>query len=218
MPNRWIKEQYKSSERLEAAGVHGRDLWVRLLVTCDDHGRYHGDPRLIASACYPLNPDVPKCKQGLADLVDAKLLVIYEVAGKTYLQLRQWYERPRYKSRFPLVPEDISNRINAEDFSELQHAKALSPRHITTSTITYSAVEGFSGITPADMKVWGEAYPAINLTGELAKAAAWLKANPKNTKSNYDRFLTNWFARSQDRAPRAPGPRTNPDGSFKVAL
>jgi len=38
----------------------------------------------------------------------------------------------------------------------------------------------------------------------LASAAAWLVANPKNVKSNYARFLTSWFKRAQDRAPRHP--------------
>lgn len=49
--------------------------------------------------------------------------------------------------------------------------------------------------------VWKKAYPAIDVLGEMAKAAAWLLANPKNRKSNYARFLSNWLSRAQDRAP-----------------
>lgn len=49
---------------------------------------------------------------------------------------------------------------------------------------------------------WKEAYPALSLDAELAKASAWIIANPKNKKSNYARFLTNWLARAQDSAPR----------------
>jgi hypothetical protein len=48
---------------------------------------------------------------------------------------------------------------------------------------------------------WGEAYPALNIAEQIAKAASWLKANPKNRKSNYERFLVNWFSKAQDRAP-----------------
>lgn len=60
----------------------------------------------------------------------------------------------------------------------------------------------FHGITPADMKRWQEAHPALAIPDEIDRAAIWLKANPKNRKSNYERFLANWFTRNQDRAGR----------------
>ena len=49
---------------------------------------------------------------------------------------------------------------------------------------------------------WAEAYPAIDVKQEIARAEAWLLANQKNRKSDYLRFLTNWLSRAQDRAPR----------------
>ena len=49
-----------------------------------------------------------------------------------------------------------------------------------------------------------EAYPAINLEIETAKAQAWLDSNPKNKKSNLKRFLNNWFNTAQDRINRFP--------------
>lgn len=52
---------------------------------------------------------------------------------------------------------------------------------------------------------WSEAYPAVNVPAELAKASAWIMANPKNRKSNYARFLTNWLTRAQDNARPAKG-------------
>jgi hypothetical protein len=60
-------------------------------------------------------------------------------------------------------------------------------------------------ITAGDMARWATAYPALNLESEIAKAEAWLVANPKNRKSNNARFLTNWLSRAQDKAPRAAG-------------
>lgn len=58
----------------------------------------------------------------------------------------------------------------------------------------------WSGIPIKLSTSWDEAYPAVNVPAELAKAAAWLIANPKNRKSNYARFLTNWLSRAQDSA------------------
>lgn len=46
------------------------------------------------------------------------------------------------------------------------------------------------------------AYPAIDLAAEVAKAHAWVLANPKNRKSNWGRFLNGWLGKAQDRAPR----------------
>lgn len=53
---------------------------------------------------------------------------------------------------------------------------------------------------------WSKAFPAIDPEAEVAKAAAWLYANPANRKSNYVRFLTNWMSRAQDKAPRRSVP------------
>lgn len=67
-------------------------------------------------------------------------------------------------------------------------------------SVSWSADAGWQGITDADRQEWRTAYPACDLTGELAKAASWLKANPTRAhKSNWRRFLVSWLTRSQDR-------------------
>lgn len=59
------------------------------------------------------------------------------------------------------------------------------------------------GLSDALLSKWQDAYQAINVKTEIAKAEAWLLANPKNRKSDYVRFLNGWLSRAQDRAPRA---------------
>jgi hypothetical protein len=61
--------------------------------------------------------------------------------------------------------------------------------------------QGFKNLN-GHIAVWEAAYPAINVDGEIAKAAAWIVANPKNVKKQWGRFLNSWLSRSQDRAPR----------------
>lgn len=59
---------------------------------------------------------------------------------------------------------------------------------------------GFTGITDEDRKVWGDAYPGVNLVAELAKAHVYLRENPtKAGKRNWGAFLARWFARVQDK-------------------
>ena len=47
---------------------------------------------------------------------------------------------------------------------------------------------------------------ALDLAVEIAKADAWLSANPANAKSDGDRYLNGWLSRAQERAPRVGGP------------
>lgn len=49
---------------------------------------------------------------------------------------------------------------------------------------------------------WKVAYPAVDISAEIHAAFEWIRANPANQKSNYQRFLVNWLKRTQDRAPR----------------
>jgi hypothetical protein len=47
-----------------------------------------------------------------------------------------------------------------------------------------------------------EAYPAVDVPLEIKAMETWLMANPKNLKSNYERFIVTWLKKAQDKAPR----------------
>jgi hypothetical protein len=84
-----------------------------------------------------------------------------------------------------------------------------------TSAVSWSADAGWQGITPQDRTEWAEAYPGAAIDQELAKATAWLKANPaKAGKRNWRAFLVRWLGRCQDKGGtnREPGnrPQTGP--------
>ena len=57
----------------------------------------------------------------------------------------------------------------------------------------------FDGITERHLARWTEAYPAVDISGEIKRAAEWLLANPHKHKQRYGRFLVNWFGRTQER-------------------
>lgn len=57
-------------------------------------------------------------------------------------------------------------------------------------------------VDPDLIASWQQAFPALNVTQEVAKAELWINANTANRKSNYERFLFNWLNRAQDNAPR----------------
>lgn len=62
----------------------------------------------------------------------------------------------------------------------------------------------FIGIETEHEGKWSEAYPAVNIQAEIKRAALWLKTNPKKKKKNYERFLTNWLSRKQERGGGMP--------------
>lgn len=57
----------------------------------------------------------------------------------------------------------------------------------------------FEGISNDKKTQWAVAFPAVDIDLELKRAALWVMDNPSKRKSNWGRFLTNWFKRTQER-------------------
>ena len=78
------------------------------------------------------------------------------------------------------------------------------------SAVSWSADAGWEGITDTDRSEWAQAFPGAVLAQELAKATAWLKANPQRAgRRNWRRFIVGWLQRCQDKGGtnREPGRR-----------
>ena len=54
MPNRIIKESICRSEEIDSLSWFEEVLFYRLIVTCDDFGRYDGRTKIIKGSCFPL--------------------------------------------------------------------------------------------------------------------------------------------------------------------
>lgn len=78
--------------------------------------------------------------------------------------------------------------------------------------VSWSADAGWGGITDADRQEWRQAFPGAVLDQELAKATAWLKANPSRAgRRNWRRFLVGWLQRCQDKGGTNRTPGVRPD-------
>jgi hypothetical protein len=89
------------------------------------------------------------------------------------------------------------------------------------AAVSWSADAGWQGITDADRSEWAAAYPGAVIDQELAKATAWLRANPKRCgKRNWRRFLVGWLQRCQDKGGtnRTPGERPGVTGPAPVPM
>jgi hypothetical protein len=117
----------------------------------------------------------------------------------------------------PRIPDDPPPSFPDPNITRINTTKNIKP--IPKFTFTFE--EGFIGIPYEDMQRWIETYPAVFIAGEIKKAAEWLRSNPTKRKSNYRRFLTNWFSRTQERggttgyhppvARPAPKPAATPE-------
>ncbi len=115
MPTRYLKPGIRDSERIEAVSISDAEiLYYRLLVTVDDFGRTDARPLMVKSACFPirLRATADKCMQWMQELDKSGLIALYEVEGKSYLQITKWDNTPRAtSSKFPDPPADVYKRM-----------------------------------------------------------------------------------------------------------
>jgi hypothetical protein len=59
------------------------------------------------------------------------------------------------------------------------------------------------GLSQETLTSWSQAFPHVDVPAELARAAAWVAANPTNRPRSWSRFLVGWLGRAQDKAKGA---------------
>lgn len=115
MPTRYLKPGIRDSDRIEAVlDPNAEILFYRLLIVVDDFGRTDARPLMVKSECFPIRMrvDADKCMQWLKMLDSARLIGLYEVDGKPYLQIAKWDNKPRAQSsKFPEPSADVYKRM-----------------------------------------------------------------------------------------------------------
>jgi hypothetical protein len=105
LPTRYLKPGIRDSARIEAIQFPDAEiLYYRLIVSVDDFGRTDARPLMVKALCFPirLRATADKCMQWLQDLVNSGLISVYEVNGKSYLQVTKWDNKPRAEhSKYP---------------------------------------------------------------------------------------------------------------------
>lgn len=119
MPNRIIKESICRSDSIDSLSWFEEVLFYRLIVVCDDFGRFDGRPAIIKGACFPLKDDITKrhISEAIERLSTVGLVRGYEVQGRPYLQLTTWdcHQQIRAKkSKYP-SPDGTCNQLISDD-------------------------------------------------------------------------------------------------------
>lgn len=136
MPNRIIKESICTSESVEQLTPFEETLFYRLIVKCDDFGRYYADARILKGNLFPLKTLTNKqLEAAVSSLASAGIVEVYNVDGRAYLHLFAWdnHQTARAKSsKFPppyaqtQADESICKQVQA-DASGCMQMQAIVP-------------------------------------------------------------------------------------------
>jgi len=110
MPNRIIKESICTSENVDRLTAFQETAFVRLIVNCDDFGRFYGNPKILAARLFPLKDiSTELMEETLRALVAADLVTVYTADGKVFVRMNTWADHQQTrakKSKFPAPPAD----------------------------------------------------------------------------------------------------------------
>lgn len=222
MPNRIIKESIRTSDSVNELSWFEECLFYRLIVSCDDYGRFDGRPAIIKGTCFPLKDVTAKnIESGLSRLVAVGLVRHYEVEGKPYLQLSTWEQHQTIRAKKSKYPSpDDGQMIEHENNCMQMHADApviQSNRNPIRESKSYSRSacaqnadvepiplnDGTEWTCPTDdYEEYVRLYPAVDVHQAFRDMRAWCNSNKerRKTRRGIKRFVNGWLSREQDKA------------------
>lgn len=150
MPNRILRDGILTSEPVASLSWAAEVFYRRLMSVADDHGRFHGIPKLIRAACYPLQIDkVSDADIGkwLTECVTAALVSVYPAAdGKRYIQIEKFGQQVRARSKFP---EPIGVNEQHAPAPDINCYQLLANAHLVGDVVEDDKEIGATGVPPA---------------------------------------------------------------------
>lgn len=218
MPNRILKESICASDTIDGLSWFEEVLFYRLIVNCDDYGRFDGRPSIIKNRLFPLkeNLTIKAVSAAVDSLANAGLVALYEFEGKPFLYLPTWNSHQSIRAKKSKYPdpdsadkssEIICKQMNANVTVIQSNTKSESNTKDSTepqapSVLTLLLNDGSEyGVTQKDIDEWQDTFPNVDVLQQLKAMKLWLKDNPKKrkTRNGIRRFVTNWLDREQNR-------------------
>lgn len=220
MPNRIIKESICTSDSIDQLTWFEESFFYRLIVNCDDYGRFDARPAILKARLFPLKSVTDKqiC-DALNKLSTVGIVQVYEYDQKPYLQLVTWEKHQQMrakKSKYPAFDETCnqmksdeikcprnpiqSNPIRIQSESESNPNICAEQNSPPTITLTLNTGEEYP-IYQSDIEEWTSLYPAVDVMQELRNMRGWCSGNAKKrkTRAGIKRFIVAWLAKEQDK-------------------
>lgn len=225
MPNRIIKESICTSEEIDRLSSFQETVFYRLIVNCDDFGRMDARAKILKSKLFPLKDiRVDQIETALKALASAELVILYEVDGKPFLQMKTWGKHQQMraqKSKYPapdntchpLISNDIKcprNPIQSENESESEANSAREEED--------DGFEAFWGAFPqksGDIRQAYFEYCGVLQSGvtkeELLEAATWQAEEKGRYMGSPEKWLRNkgWTEKKTEKKPDRNAPVSN---------
>ena len=174
MPNRILKDSICTSEEIDGLNAFQETFFYRLIVNCDDFGRMDARPKILASRLFPLREiRASQIGDALNALVAAKLIILYEVDGKPYIQMRTWDKHQQVrakKSKYPAPADGIA--VDDVACNQLISIEGICPRNPIQSNTNPNP----NPIQDERFEKFWEAYPKHTAKDSARKA--FKKINP----------------------------------------
>lgn len=119
MPNRIIKESICTSENIDTLTPFQETVFIRLIVNCDDYGRFDGRAKVLSSRLFPLRDvSTDEITEALTAMQKADLITVYTVNGRPYVQMKTWKKHQQIratKSKYPSPDESDCGNPHEHD-------------------------------------------------------------------------------------------------------
>lgn len=211
MPNRIIKESITTSDNLNLLTPDEEVFFYRLLVNCDDFGRFDARPEILRARLYPLRADKEKLdtiSKRLLALYLAGLITLYQNNSRTYLEFCTWEEhqhRRANNSKYPGPYDDGSTLLTVA--SKCEQMKADSPVNVNENRKRETRNEkrkyaDFVYMTDEEFKKLVDKFGESVASDKIEALNLWKGSKGKQTASDYMTIL-NWDRREKkNEAPK----------------
>ncbi len=175
-------------------------VFLHLVVSCDDYGRFYGNPAILKGNLFPLRDfEVDEIEAAVRKLEAENMVRRYESDGTVYMELTAWfkYQKPRAKvSKYP-APDDAEPYV-IEEPEEDEEPEAPEPEDDSPVVYRMKLKTGEHGVTEADIAKYTELYPDADVQQELRNMVGWCDGNPakRKTKGGVKRFIASWLSKA----------------------
>lgn len=229
MPNRLLRESICRSESIDALSWFQEVLFYRLIVNCDDFGRFDGRPAIIKGSLFPLKDvAIADIKKALSQLVALGMIMVYESQGKPVIQLLTWEKHQAIRAKRSKYPayDDTCEQMYADagicsgskkrsgtefddDYGQTvtdppKPKVPAEPEEPAVITLLLNTGQEYP-ITQSNINEWMSLYPAVDVMQSLRNMKGWCASNPakRKTKKGIQRFINNWLASEQNKGGTA---------------
>lgn len=143
MPNRILKESICTSDDIDGLSWFEEVLYYRLIVNCDDYGRFDGRTAVIKNRLFPLkdNLTLANVKNAINKLASIGLISLYEFDGKPFLYLPSWNEHQQIRAKKSKYPSPSCKDMKSNDIKGNQLQENVPVIQSNTNPIQYNESE-----------------------------------------------------------------------------